>query len=97
MNIFPNVTKADTIELVKLSEQQKRQKANEIENRSLKPTHKEHLTETFKPITEKLCETTEATEKRPCSKTQNETRSILERTDSQSQTPEKNNSLWKVI
>ena len=63
MSIYPNVTKEDLINLSKLADQQKEQKASKIKTRILKQTHDEKLAETFKPITNKLEKVITATEK----------------------------------
>ena len=39
MSFYPNVTKEDMNDIVELSEQQKNQRADKIENRILKQTH----------------------------------------------------------
>ena len=46
-----------------MAEQQKNQRAEKIEDKILKPTHGKHLAESFTPITEKLSEVNESTEK----------------------------------
>ena len=51
------------IELAKLANQEKNQRASKIKSRILKQTHDEKLAETFKPITTKLEKVVEATEK----------------------------------
>ena len=63
MSIYPNVTKDDLINLSKLADQQKEQKASKIKTRILKQTHDEKLAETFKPITNKLEKVITTTEK----------------------------------
>ena len=50
------------IEVVKLPERQKNQRANKVKNLILKQTHDEQLAETFKPITKKLAEVNKSTE-----------------------------------
>ena len=57
MSIYSNVTEEDYINLRKLSEQQKEQRALKIKNRILKQTHDEKLSESLSPITKKLDET----------------------------------------
>ena len=49
-----NVTEQDLINLRKLAEQQKNQRAPKIQNRILKQTHDIKLAENLSPITEKL-------------------------------------------
>ena len=56
MSIYSNVTEQDLINLCKLSEQQKNQRALEIKNRILKQTHDVKLAEPLSPITKKLDE-----------------------------------------
>ena len=63
MNIYPNVTEQDLINLRKLAKQQKNQRAIKIKNRILKQTHDEKLAEFLSPITEKLDMINETTEK----------------------------------
>ena len=57
MSIYSNVTEQDMINLRKLDEQQKNQRALKIKNRILKQTHDVKLAESLSPITEKLDET----------------------------------------
>ena len=57
MSIYSNVTEKDVINLRKLSDQQKEQRALKIKNRILKQTHDIKLAESLSPITEKLDET----------------------------------------
>ena len=57
MSIYSNVTEQDLINLSKLAEQQKNQRALKIKNRILKETHDEKLSESLSPITDKLEET----------------------------------------
>ena len=54
MSIYSNVTEQDLINLRKLSDQQKEQRALKIKNRILKQTHDVKLAESLSPITEKL-------------------------------------------
>ena len=54
MSVYPNVTKQDMINLRKLADQQKNQRALKIKNRILKQTHDEKLAETLSPINKKL-------------------------------------------
>ena len=54
MSIYSNVTGEDMINLRKLAEQQKEQRAIEIKNRILKQSHDIKLAESFSPITKKL-------------------------------------------
>ena len=58
MSIYRNVTEQDLINLRKLAQQQKNQRAEKIKNRILKQTHDVKLAESLSPITEKLDETT---------------------------------------
>ena len=57
MSIYSNVTEQDMINLHKLSQQQKKQRALKIKNRILKQTHDVKLAESLSPITEKLDKT----------------------------------------
>ena len=57
MSIYSNVTEKDDLNLHKLAEQQKEQRALKIKNRILKQTHDVKLAESLSPITEKLDET----------------------------------------
>ena len=57
MSIFSNVTEEDYINLRKLAEQQKQERALKIKNRILKQTHDIKLAESLSPITKKLDET----------------------------------------
>ena len=54
MSIYSNVTEQDLINLRKLAEQQKEQRALKIKNRILKQIHDEKLAESLKPITKRL-------------------------------------------
>ena len=54
MSISSNVTDQDLINLRKLAQQQKEQRAEKIENRILKQTHDKKLAESLSPITKKL-------------------------------------------
>ena len=56
MSIYSNVTEQDLINLRKLAEQQKSQRAEKIKNRKLKQTHDIKLAENLSPVTEKLDE-----------------------------------------
>ena len=62
MSIYSNVTEQDFINLRKLAEQQKNQRAPKIKNRFLKQTHDIKLAENFSPITEKLDEVKKSTQ-----------------------------------
>ena len=53
MTINSNVTEQDLINLPKLAEQQKEQRALKIKNRILKQTHDIKLAESLSPITKK--------------------------------------------
>ena len=63
MSIYSNVTKEDLINLRKLAEQQKEQRALKIKNRTLKQTHNVKLAESLSPITKKLEEVNKSTKK----------------------------------
>ena len=54
MSIYSNITKEDLINLRKLAEQQKDQRAEKIKNRIIKQTHDIELAESLSPITKKL-------------------------------------------
>ena len=54
MIIYSKVTEQDLINLSKLAEQQKNQRAEKIKNRILKQTHDIKLAQTLSPITKKL-------------------------------------------
>ena len=57
MSIYSNVTEEDYLNLRKLAEQQKNERALKIKNRILKQTHDIKLAESLSPITKKLDET----------------------------------------
>ena len=57
MSIYSNVTEQDLINLRKIAEQQKDQRALKTKNRILKQTHDLKLAESLSPITTKLDET----------------------------------------
>ena len=61
MSIYSNVTEQDLINLRKLAQQQKEERAEKIKNRILKKTHDKKLAESFSPITEKLDEVNKTT------------------------------------
>ena len=63
MKVYSNVREQDLINLRKLAKQQKNQPAPKIKNRILKQTHDIKLAETLSPITEKLTEVKESTQK----------------------------------
>ena len=63
MGIYSNVTEQDLINLRKLAEQQKEQRALKIKNRILKQTHDFKLAESLSPITKKLEEVNKSTKK----------------------------------
>ena len=63
MSIYSNVTEQDMINLRKLAEQQKNERARKIQNKILKQTHDIKLAESLSPITKKLDETTKNLEK----------------------------------
>ena len=56
MSIYSNVTEQDLINLRKLAEQQKNERALKIRNKILKQTHDKKLADSLSPITEKLDE-----------------------------------------
>ena len=56
MRIYSNVTEQDLINLRKLAEQQKNQRAEKIKNRILKKTHEVKLAESLSPIAKKIDE-----------------------------------------
>ena len=56
MTIYSKVTEEDLINLRKLAEQQKNQRALKIKNRILKQTHDIKLAESLSPIPKKLSE-----------------------------------------
>ena len=62
MSIYSNVTEQDLINLRKLAEQQKEQRALKIRNKTLKQTHDKKLAESLSPITEKLDEVNKTTQ-----------------------------------
>ena len=61
MSIYSNVTEQDLINLHKLAEQEKEQRALKIKNRILKQTHDVELAESLSPITKKLDEFNKST------------------------------------
>ena len=63
MSIYSNVTEQDLINLRKLAEKQKNQRALMIKDRTLKQTHDVKLAEFLSPITKKLDEVKETTQK----------------------------------
>ena len=63
MSIYSNVTERDLINLRKLAQQQKKQRAEKIKNRILKQTHDVKLAESLSPITKKLDEVNKSTKK----------------------------------
>ena len=63
MSIYSNVTEQDMINLRKLVEQQRNQRALKIKNRIWKQTHDIKLAKSLSPITKKLDEVKESTEK----------------------------------
>ena len=62
MSIYSNVTEQDLINLRKLAQQQKEQRAEKIKNGILKQTHDKKLAESLSPITEKLDEVNKTTQ-----------------------------------
>ena len=63
MSIYSNVTEQDLINLRKLAEQQKEQRALKTKNRILKETHDVKLAESLSPITERLDKIKKSTKK----------------------------------
>ena len=63
MSVYSYVTEQDLINLRKLAEQQKNQRALKIKNRILKQTHDIKLAESLSPITKRIDEVKETTEK----------------------------------
>ena len=63
MSFYSNVTEQDLINLRKLAEQQKNQRAEKIKNRILNQTNDVKLAESLSPITKRLDEVKESTEK----------------------------------
>ena len=62
MSIYSNVSEQDLINLRKLAEQQKNERAPKIKNRILKQTHDVKLAQSLSPITKKLDEIKETTQ-----------------------------------
>ena len=62
MSIYSNVIEQDLINLRKLAEQQKNQRAEKIKNRILKQTHDVKLAESLYPKTKKLDEVYKSTQ-----------------------------------
>ena len=63
MSIYSNVGEQDLVNLRKLAEQQKEQPALKIKNRILKQTHDIKLAESLSPISKRIDEVKESTEK----------------------------------
>ena len=63
MSIYSNVTEQDLINLPKLAKQQKEQRAPKIKIRILNQTHDIKLAESLSPITKRLDEVKESTER----------------------------------
>ena len=63
MSIYSNVTEQDLINLRNLAEQQKNQGALKIKKRILKQAHDKKIAESLSPITKKLDEVKEFTQK----------------------------------
>ena len=63
MSIYSNVTEQDLINLRKLAHQQKEQRALKIKNKILKQTHDVKLADSLSPITKKLDEVNQSTQK----------------------------------
>ena len=64
MSINSYVTEQDLMNLRKLAEQQKNQRALQIKNRNLKETHDVKLAESLSPIAEKLDEVNNSTQEK---------------------------------
>ena len=62
MSIYSIVTEQDLINLTKLAQQQKEQRAEKIKSRFLKQSHDVKLAESLSPITEKLDEVIKSTQ-----------------------------------
>ena len=62
MSIYSNTPEQDLIYLLKLAEQQKNQRAREVKNRILKPTHDVKLAEFLSPINKNLNEVNKSTQ-----------------------------------
>ena len=62
MSIYSNVSEEDLINLRRLAEQQKNQRALKIKNRILKQTHDIKLAESLSPITKNLDEVNKSTQ-----------------------------------
>ena len=62
MSIYSDVTEQDLINLGKLAEQQKNQRAEKIKNRISKQTHDVKLAESLSPVTNKLDEVNKFTQ-----------------------------------
>ena len=62
MSIYSNVTKADLINLRKLAEQQKNQRAEIFKNKILKQTLDVNLAESLSPISKKIDEVNKSTQ-----------------------------------
>ena len=63
MSIYPKVTQQDLINLGKLAEQPKNQRAIRILNRTLEHTHDIKLAENLSPMTKKIEEFNESSKK----------------------------------
>ena len=63
MSIYSNVTEQDLINLRKLAEQQREQRALKVKNKILKQTHDIKSAESLSPITERLDEVEKTTQK----------------------------------
>ena len=61
MSIYSNVTEQNLINLSKLAEEQKNQRANKIKNRTSKQTQDINLAENLLPITKNLEEVNQST------------------------------------
>ena len=63
MSIYSSVTEQDLINLRKLAEQQKEQRALKIKNKLLKQTHDVKSAESLSPITKRIDKVNESTQK----------------------------------
>ena len=62
MSLYSNVTEEDLINLRKLAEEERNERALKIKNRILKQTHDKKLAESLSPVTKNLDEVKETTE-----------------------------------
>ena len=99
MSIYSNVTEQDLINLHKIAEQQKTQRAEKIKNRIIEKTHDKNLAESLSPRTkrldlvennkgEKIGDIIEKSETRAIKNTQTQSETPpIENTQTQSETP----------